>query len=705
MTTVSSAPLTLFSHTGQLLADHILHERYRILQEIGQGGFGAVYKAMDMRIADRMVAIKEMRQGSVSTQEISDATESFKQEAFMLARLKHPNLPSIYDYFTEAGRCYVVMDFIEGETLEDYLARGGNGRLPGIPLSVSEVLQIGIQLCNVLDYLHTRQPPIIFRDLKPANIMRANDGQLYLIDFGIARIFKQGKTNDTTALGSPGYAAPEQYGKAQSTPRSDIYALGVTMHELLTSSDPSLSPFIFASPVLPGYAELSSLILRMVETNPDDRPSDIAYVRQELERIATGRPPGLMELPPNPANRQNIPPVMPPPTSPGSYQIPTSYQSEDSLQRMRMAYQPDPQTYQPPYQQSYPPYQQPKPAKGGISRRSVVIGLVSLVVGGSLISQVFSRRNDGRSFEYGQNGDQNANYAPGGNNTFLPAGLSPSVLLALAWSPDGKSIVTGAGSGTIQVLDASTRSVRLTYSGHSDVVSAVAWSPDSKRIASASYDQTVQVWDAQTGQTLLTYSDHNSPVLTVAWSPDGKKLLSGSADKQLKIWDATTGTTSGTDYGHGDQVTSVAWSPDGLHVASGSADQTVMVLQAEPLIPIYTYQGHSDVVQAIAWSPDGKRIASASNDQTVQLWDVTDGGNAYIYRGHSDQVWAVAWSPEGKHIASGSFDDTMQVWRASDGKLVHSSQDSSQVVSVAWSPDGHTVVWGDGDGEIGKVHV
>ena len=704
MATVSSAPLAALSQMGVLLADHILHERYRILQEIGQGGFGAVYKALDMRIADRMVAIKEMRQGSASTQEISDATESFKQEAFMLARLKHPNLPSIYDYFTEAGRCYVVMDFIEGETLEDYLAQGGNGRPPGIPLSVPEVLQIGIQLCSVLDYLHTRQPPIIFRDLKPANIMRASDGQLYLIDFGIARIFKQGKTNDTTALGSPGYAAPEQYGKAQSTPRSDIYALGVTMHELLTGSDPSLSPFIFASPVLPGYGELSSLILRMVETNPDDRPSDIAYVKQELERMATGRPPGLMELPSNPANRQNIPPVMPPPTPSGSYQVPPSYQSEDSFQRMRMAYQPDSQTYQPPYQQPYPPYQQPRPAKGGISRRSVVIGLVSLVVGGSLISQVFSRHHDGHSFLDRQDDDQNANYGPNGNN-MLPAGLSPGVLLGLAWSPDGKSIVTGAGDGTIQVLDASTRSVRVTYSGHSNSISAVAWSPDGKRIASASYDQTVQVWDAQTGQTLLTYSDHNSPVLSVAWSPNGQQLLSGSEDRQLKTWDATTGKTIDTDFGHSDQVTSVAWSPNGQQVASGSADHTVIVYQAAPLIPVYTYTGHSDVVQAIAWSPDGKRIASASNDQTVQIWNALNGGNAYTYQGHKDQVWAVAWSPDGEHIASGSFDDTMQVWRASDGTLIHSSQDGSQVVSVAWSPDGHTVVWGDSDGVIGNVQV
>ncbi len=705
LTASVSAPLASLSQTGQLRADHILRERYCILQEIGQGGFGAVYKALDTRIADRMVALKEMRQGSVTTQEISDATESFKQEAFMLARLKHPNLPSIYDYFTESGRCYVVMDFIEGETLEDYLAKGGNGRPPGIPLSVAEVLQIGIQLCNVLDYLHTRQPPIIFRDLKPANIMRAVDGQLYLIDFGIARIFKQGKTNDTTALGSPGYAAPEQYGKAQSTPRSDIYALGVTMHELLTGSDPSLSPFIFAAPVLPGYAELSALILRMVEKNPEDRPSNVAYIKLELERMANGRSPGLMEQLPKPQNQQ----YMPPPAQPGSYQIPSSYQSEDSLQRMRMSYQPDPQTYQPPntspYRQSYPPpYQQPTRAKGGISRRSVVIGLVGLVVGGSLISQLFSSHHDDNHFQGFHDGDQNANYGPGGNS-MLPAGVGPGVLLGLAWSPDGKSIVTGAGDGTVQVLDARTRAVRLSYSGHSAGISAVAWSPDGKRIASASYDQTVQVWDAQSGQTLLTSTDQNSPVLSVAWSPNGKQLLSGSVDRQLKIWDATPGTTIDTDFGHSDQVTTVAWSPDGLHVASGSADNTVIVYQAGPLVPVYTYQGHSDVVQAIAWSPDGKRIASASNDQTVQVWNATNGGNVFTYQGHKDLVWAVAWSPDGKRIASGSFDDTMQVWQASDGSLVNISQDDGHVVSVIWSPDGHSVVWGDSDGKLGEVQV
>src|SRR5205085_2594150 len=112
---------------------------------------------------------------------------------------------------------------------------------------VEMVLEIGIQLCTVLDYLHTHQPPIIFRDLKPANIMRTADNHVYLIDFGIARHFKPGKAKDTIPLGSKGYAAPEQYGKAQSTPQSDIYGLGATLHQLLMGDDPSLTPFRFAA--------------------------------------------------------------------------------------------------------------------------------------------------------------------------------------------------------------------------------------------------------------------------------------------------------------------------------------------------------------------------------------------------------------------------------------------------------------------------
>ena len=134
------------------------------------------------------------------------------------------------------------MEFIEGETLAEYLRQNGT---PGLP--AADVLGIADQLCDVLDYLHQRTPPIIFRDLKPSNIMVVDSGDLYLIDFGIARLFKPGQTQDTVLAGTAGYAAPEQYGKSQTTVQSDIYSFGATLHELLTGEDPGVKPFIFSA--------------------------------------------------------------------------------------------------------------------------------------------------------------------------------------------------------------------------------------------------------------------------------------------------------------------------------------------------------------------------------------------------------------------------------------------------------------------------
>jgi serine/threonine protein kinase len=152
--------------TGLLTPNLLLKHRYRIIDTVGKGGFGAVYKAEDVQLGNRLLAVKEMSQSNLNPHEIAEAAENFKREALLLAALTHPNLPRIYEQFSEAGRWYLVMDFIEGETLEAYLQKQPEGHL-----SVKETLQIGIQLCTVLAYLHNRQPPIIFRDLKPSNIM------------------------------------------------------------------------------------------------------------------------------------------------------------------------------------------------------------------------------------------------------------------------------------------------------------------------------------------------------------------------------------------------------------------------------------------------------------------------------------------------------------------------------------------------------
>jgi serine/threonine protein kinase len=282
--TISSLPPTASvpgSSTG-LLAPHVLlNQRYRILSLLGKGGMGAVYKAADTRLGDRPVAVKEMIQSDLkSPQEIIDAAEAFKHEALMLANLCDANLPRIYDHFKDDGHWYLVMDYIEGETLEEYLTRKGC-------LSVEEVLDIGIQLSTVLAHLHRHQPPIIFRDLKPANVMRTADGDLYLIDFGIARHFKPGQARDTAAFGSMGYAAPEQFGSAQTTPQSDIFSLGATLHQLLSGTDPSQVPFVFAPFSSASIsAALESLVLRMVKTVPGERPANMVEVKQELQRIA-----------------------------------------------------------------------------------------------------------------------------------------------------------------------------------------------------------------------------------------------------------------------------------------------------------------------------------------------------------------------------------------------------------------------------------
>ncbi len=263
---------------------NLLHARYHVLASVGTGGFGEVYKAVDTQASSRLVAIKQINLKGLSPQEMIDATETFNREVELLTQLAHPNLPRVYEHFTDPDHWYLIMDFIEGQTIEQYLLSCG-GSLP-----VDEVLEIGVQLCSVLNYLHTRQPPIIFRDVKPANIMLTPGKQVYLIDFGAARFFKPGRLRDTIAFGSPGYAAPEQYGKAQTTERSDIYSLGATLHHLLTGHDPSEAPFHFASlgSVKSGMPhDLNTLLMSMVNLDINQRPQSAIRVKQHLQTIVT----------------------------------------------------------------------------------------------------------------------------------------------------------------------------------------------------------------------------------------------------------------------------------------------------------------------------------------------------------------------------------------------------------------------------------
>src|SRR5579859_2029614 len=267
----------------------LINERYQLLTLVGSGGFSAVYQARDTR-ADRLVALKQISLPGLSAQQQIEATETFHREVAILSTLQHPQLPALLDHFSDPEHWYLVMEYIEGETLEQYLLSHSQNYSPlmhNASLPVDEVIRMGQQLCTILEYLHTRTPPIIFRDLKPGNIIRATNGSYSLVDFGIARSFKPQQARDTIPFGSPGYAAPEQYGKAQTSPRSDVYSLGAILHQALSGHDPSETPFQFAplEYMRVELARLAALIMSMVATKADNRPESVQQVAQELRAI------------------------------------------------------------------------------------------------------------------------------------------------------------------------------------------------------------------------------------------------------------------------------------------------------------------------------------------------------------------------------------------------------------------------------------
>jgi WD40 repeat protein/tRNA A-37 threonylcarbamoyl transferase component Bud32 len=619
------APLALAGASDSLAPRALLKQRYRLLSQVGSGGFGAVYRAEDTQLANRLVAVKEMQPSSLRSKELGEAA-AFRREGLLLAGLTHPNLPRIYDHFSEDGRWYLVMDFIQGETLEAALDREPEGRLP-----LERVLKIGAQLCQVLDYLHTRQPPIIFRDLKPSNVMLREDGTLFLVDFGIARLFKPGQTKDTVAFGTLGYAAPEQFGKAQTTPRSDIYALGALLHQMLTGNDPSDTPFRFAPLDDPALADIGRLIARMVQVDEASRPASMAQVKQELEALAAGATISqwtsgqLLVL----GQRQVSAPAAPPVETP-----------RISVHGPGLS---------PAYARSILPTY-----KGHTGRVNAL-----------------AWSPDGQRIVSGS-ADQTAKvWDVGSGKTIWSHATRAKWVLAVAWSPDGQRIVVGGASplswwhNPMLVLNAQNGKTLLKYRGHFKWVLAAAWSPDGQRVASAGggmfsrWDDAVYVWDATTGQTITSYGKHTNKIDALAWSPDGTKIASGSADETVQVWDAVSAQPLLTYRGHRWIVRAVAWSPDGTRIAS-AGDRTVQIWEHDQ--PLVVYSGHIGRVYTVAWSPDGAHIASGSHNGSVHVWDARTGGFLYSYDGHHGPVSAVAWSPDGRWIASAGADATVQVW-------------------------------------------
>ncbi|HVB63005.1 MAG TPA: WD40 repeat domain-containing serine/threonine-protein kinase [Ktedonobacteraceae bacterium] len=627
------------SNTGLLVPDHVLNQRYRIVGQVGKGGFGAVYKAEDILFADRFVAVKEMGQSWLTPDEAVIATEAFKREAQLLASLSHPGLPHIYDQFFEGSHWYLAMDFIEGKTLDAYLRQAPMKRI-----LVDEALEIGVKLCTVLDYLHTREPPIVFRDLKPANVMLTPDGRVVLIDFGIARHFKPGQIRDTVAFGSPGYAPPEQYGKGQTTPRADIFSLGATLHQVLSGYDPAESPFRFRPLHLPPYQSLPGLdifIMHMVELDEGNRPISVAAVKQTLQSFAaqwTTRQADAVQ-----------PRVLYPQPGP----LPSGkswFRSARSRQRGAFA----PSVASAAYTTSADCMFRGHTGRVLAAAWSWDSKLIASC-GGDCTVQVWDTRT--------------------GSALFIYLGHEQWVK-TVAWSPDGTRIASAGADTTVQVWDALTGGTPLFYRGHTNIVSMLAWSPDGKYIASVGYDKTLQVWDAHSAEQFGYIHEHIGIVNALAWSPNGSFIATASDDGTVQIWaiakngSAVTKTPVFVYRGHTDKVSTVAWSPNGRRMASGGWDNTVQVWDALTGDFVFTHRDHTSWINAVTWSPNSQCVASASNDASVQVWEASTGRefftkrNFFTYNGHNEWVRDVSWSPDGTRIASCGHDQTVQVWQA-----------------------------------------
>ena len=610
--------------TGLLLPEVIMQQRYRILEVLSTGEVSTVYKAEDTRLGNRLVTLKEIGKNNADTPEAVALIEAGRREMLLLAGLIHPNLPRIYDYFVENQRWYFVMDFLAGETLEAYLSKRKNR-----PLAIEEVLDSGIQLATVLDYLHLHKSPLGFKDLTLSTIWRTPDGKLYLLDTGTA---------------PPAAAMPAS---------RSIYSLGRILRQLQTGKKSVHALLLHVA--LPGPRRrsrqaqslpLKRLIRQMVHRNARKRPYMIGMIKRELQQ---------QEL-------QLLATQHTPTSTPRQHRF-----SRRTLFKLgglaglaaasgTLAWMAESQILRIPH----PGY---SPNQGGT--------ICTYYTGSGVLGVAWSP--NGMRLAMGNlNGQVQAFDANTGLHvmTFQAPDLWQRVEDVI-WLPDGKTIAAGGDNNLVWVWNAATGQLQRTYRGHTSWVIALASSPDSKYIASGGQDTTVQVWEAATGRPVVIYRGHSGGIGSVAWSPDGNYIASASYDKTVQIWEAATGRPVYTYHGHINQVYTVAWSPDGGRIASGDAGGTVLVwpvalFEGDGQQPVVTYNQQIGVVQTVTWSPDSRYLASVSQD--VEIWNSFTGTHVYTYTGHKSStgsaVQAVAWSPNGRYIASGGMEGTVQVWNA-----------------------------------------
>jgi WD40 repeat protein len=714
----------------ELSPETLVQARYRIVRLIGQGKMGAVYEAFDEHLAQTIA----LKQTLTSGEQFSKA---FEREAKMLAGLRHPVLPIVIDHFTNDNGQFMVMDFIPGKDLAEMV------RQQQKPFDVQAVMTWADQILHALEYLHRQQPPIIHRDIKPQNLKLTAEGQVILLDFGLAKgktlleprdyqlprarkVLSQVAEGDTDPNTLDGvndifgftrqYAPLEQVQGTGTDPRSDIYALAATLYHLLTGAPPVEALQRLQAQGYDNYshyeAGLDKLQARM---QAEGHAYDVAlpYEKQLRENIELARLYG--DNPTSQNERSDLFDALdeiaraslgigfnrlcrldfPPPDK--------DEPSADPLQPVTM-YHPDvPEAINDVIQQALALNPEHRPASAAAMRTQLQAAQRSA-------QQPTQDENDSYFQEpflppHPNPPAPTAEQSPRRRSEKILVGIIVAILLtqivlvainhtnreasASKTPPAALAGTTISQPGqAIAATNAATIVQLARWDEHTGDVQSVAFSPDGTLLASSSADNTIQLRLAHNGLPLRTLEGHTDMIKSVAFAPDGSKIASGSADNTVKLWAVESGTLLRTLPEHPDNVEQVAFAPDGKTLASASADGAARLWQTDDGALRATLEAAGGELRSIAFSPDGHYLAAGSTDNTVRLWRLSDGKLLHILPQHSDNIESVAFSPDGRYLAAGSQDKQISLWQVNDGSIVQQlTGHNGAVNSVAFHPD------------------
>ena len=673
--------------------DHI--GRYKLLEQIGEGGCGVVYIAEQEEPIRRRVALKVIKLGMDTKQVIA----RFEAERQALAIMDHPNIAKVFDAgATDAGRPYFVMELVPGAKITDYCDRH--------KLSTRQRLDLFIQVCSAIQHAH--QKGIIHRDIKPSNVLVAEHDGVPLpkvIDFGIAKATTAQSLSDPTGftvfeqfVGTPAYMSPEQAGMGglDIDVRSDIYSLGVLLYELLVGQPPFDSADLRRSAL--------DEVLRIIREREPMRPStrlrqssnvgesrsrlstinsslstDLDWIVMRcLEKDRTRRYETANALAVDIQRHLNTEPVVARPPS-------KLYRFEKLVRRNKLAF-----------------------AAAGAVAAALVIGLsVSTwlflnekearqqAVVAEQTAQTEARRAEAASVEArmtlsAAEFSQAVRLIEQGDRSDALAHLARS----LSANPTNEAALTRLTT----LLSYHSWMLPTLILKHSGPVYSAQFSPDGKCIVTASYDHTARVWNAQTGEPLTEPLRHSEGVMSAQFSPDGKWIVTASLDNSARVWDAQTGQALTGPLNHGDQVYGAQFSPDGQRIVTASVDKTACVWDAQSGRRLTEPMQHTDAVYSAQFSRDGKRIVTASFDKTARVWDARTGKALSGPMKHGDKVHSAQFDPEGKRIVTASWDGTARVWEAQSAQpLTEPMKHDGPVLSAQFSPDGKRIVTGSMD--------